>query len=98
MVHHCNLLYPQLHCQRLWLTLTTIPHTPVTTLPARSTPSQGNDPAVIDTLSANTPMPVSTTAQDRYHQVEVLTPCTRQYDRFVDPQGRPLQPGTIFLQ
>ena len=49
-------------------------HTPVTTLPARSTPSQGNNSAVIDTLSTNTPMPMPTTAQDRHHQVEVLTP------------------------
>ena len=40
-------------------------------------------------------MPITT--QDRQHQVEVLTPCTRQYDRFVDPQGRPLQPGTIIV-
>ena len=57
---------------------TTTPHTPVTTPSARSTPSQGNDSAVIDTLSANTPMPICTATQDRYHQVEVLTPCTRQ--------------------
>ena len=40
-------------------------------------------------------MPMPTAAQDRHHQVEVLTPCTRQCERFVDPQGRPLQPGTI---
>ena len=32
-----------------------------------------------------------------HRQVEVLTPCTRQYDRFVDPQGRPLQPGTVIF-
>ena len=38
-----------------------------------------------------------TPTQDRHHQVEVLTPCTRQYSRFVDPQGRPLQPGTIIF-
>ena len=35
--------------------------------------------------------------QDRQPQVEVLTPCTRQYDRFVDPQGRPLQPCTVIF-
>ena len=40
-------------------------------------------------------MPTAT--QDRQHEVEVLTPCTRQYDRFVDPQGRPLQPGTVIF-
>ena len=39
-------------------------------------------------------MPVAT--QDR-QQAEVLTPCTRQYDRFVDPQGRPLQSGTVIF-
>ena len=76
---------------------TTTLHTPITTPQARSTPSQGNDSAVIETSSANTPMPVSTTAQDRYHQVEMLTPCTRQYDRFIDPQGRPLQPGAVIF-
>ena len=42
-------------------------------------------------------MPIPTTAQDRNHQVEVLTPCTMQYNRFVDPQGRTLQPGTIIF-
>ena len=72
-------------------------HTPVTTLPDRSTPSQGNNTSVIDTSSTNTPMPMPTPAQDRHHQVEVFTPCTRQYNRFVDPQGRPLQPGTIIF-
>ena len=30
-------------------------------------------------------------------QVEVLTPCTRQYDRFVDPKGKPLQPGMVIF-
>ena len=28
-------------------------------------------------------------------QVEALTPCMRQNDRFVDPSGNPLQPGTV---
>ena len=35
--------------------------------------------------------------QDDQHQVEVLPSCTRRYDNFVDPQGRPLQPGTVIL-
>ena len=30
-------------------------------------------------------------------QVEVLTPCIRQNDRFVDPSGKPLQPGTVIV-
>ena len=47
-------------------------YTPVITLPARSTPSQGNNSVVMDTSSTNTPIPTPTTAQDRNHQVEVL--------------------------
>ena len=27
----------------------------------------------------------------------MLTPCTRQHDRFVDPSGKPLQPGTVIV-
>ena len=30
-------------------------------------------------------------------QVGALTPCMRQQDRFVDPSGKPLQPGTVTL-
>ena len=30
-------------------------------------------------------------------QVEALTPCMRQHDRFVDPSGKPLQPGTVIV-
>ena len=30
-------------------------------------------------------------------QVEALTPCTRQHDRFVIPSGKPLQPGTVIV-
>ena len=30
-------------------------------------------------------------------QVESCTPCIRQNDRFVDPSGNPLQPGTIII-
>ena len=30
-------------------------------------------------------------------QVEALTPCMRQNDRFVDPSGNPLQPGTVIV-
>ena len=41
----------------------------------------------------NTPISVST--QDR--QVEALTPCMRQHDRFVDPLGKLLEPGTVIV-
>ena len=27
----------------------------------------------------------------------MLTPCMRQCNRFVDPKGRPLQPGTVIF-
>ena len=47
--------------------------------------------------TSNTPTSMLVATQDRQHQVEVLTQCTRQYDRFVDPQGRPLQPGTVIF-
>ena len=30
-------------------------------------------------------------------QVESFTPCVRQNDRFVDPPGKPLQPGSIII-
>ena len=30
-------------------------------------------------------------------QVETFTPCVRQNDRFVDPSGKPLQPGIIII-
>ena len=30
-------------------------------------------------------------------QVEALTPCMRQNDRFVNPSGHPLQPGTVIV-
>ena len=47
----------------------------------------------MDTSNSNIPIPI--TKQDR--QVEVLTPCTRQYDRFIVPEGKPLQPGTVIF-
>ena len=30
-------------------------------------------------------------------QAEALTPCVRQNDRYVDPSGNPLQPGTVIV-
>ena len=75
----------------------TAPHSPVKILLARNTSSQGNSSTVMDTSNTNTPLPMPIATQDTKHQVEVLTPCTRQYDRFVDPKGRPLQLGTIIF-
>ena len=71
----------------------TVTHTPVTTPVTRSIPCDSNSSAVMDTSNPNTPVPI--TMQDR--QVEVLTPCTRQHNRFVDPKGRLLQPGTVIF-
>ena len=62
-------------------------HTPVNTpLPRNmltaSDPNQ--DSTLVDTPSSQ-------------RQVESFTPCVRQNDRFVDPSGKPLQPGTIII-
>ena len=71
----------------------TTPHTPTTTLPAGGLLFQSNSSAVSDTSNPNTSIPNTT----HIRQVEVLTPCARQYNRFVDPQGRPLQPGMVIF-
>ena len=42
-----------------------------------------------DSSSSGTPSP--------QRQVETFTPCVRQNDKFVDPSGKPLQPGTIII-
>ena len=68
-------------------------HTPVTILVARSIPSKNNSSVVMDTSNPSTPFPI--TMKDR--QMEVIMPCTRQYDRFVDPEAKPLQPGTVIF-
>ena len=47
-----------------------------------------NDPNQ-DSISEDTP--------PSQRQVESFTPCVRQNDRFADPSGKPLQPGTIII-
>ena len=84
--HNSTARDPSEHCNGATHTLVTIPL-------ARSIPSKSNNSSVMNTSNPNTPVPITT--QDR--QVEVLTPCTRQYDRFVDPEGKPLQPGTVIF-
>ena len=59
--------------------------------------ARGNNSVTEHTSSTHTPISMLMSTQDNQHQVEVLTPCTRQYDWFVDPQGRPLQPGTVIF-
>ena len=76
---------------------TAVPPTPVTTPLAQGTPSPGNNSAVQDTSSTDTPIPMPVATRDGGHEVEVLTSCTRQYNRFVDSQGRPLQAGTVIF-
>ena len=71
----------------------TAPHTPVTSPVARSIPSDSNGSAFMDTSSPSTPAPIS--MQDK--QVDVLKPCMRQHNRFVDPKGKPLQPCTVIF-
>ena len=70
----------------------TVPHSPATSLVAKSILSD-NSSTVMNTSNPNTPVPISTLDK----QVEVLLPCTRQHDRFVDTKGKPLQPGTVIF-
>ena len=70
-----------------------VPHSSVTSLVARSMPSDNDSPTVTDTSNPNTAVPIS--MQDK--QVEVLVPCTWQHDRFVDPKGKPLQLGMVIF-
>ena len=47
-----------------------------------------NDPNQ-DSIFADTP--------SSQRQIKSFTPCVRQNDRFVDPSGKPLQPGTVII-
>ena len=68
----------------------TVPSTPVASPLARSILPDNSSHAATDTSNSNCPVPIS--SQDK--QVEVLTPCMRQHNKFVDPTGKPIQPGT----
>ena len=70
-----------------------VPNSPLTSPVARSIPSDNNSSAAMDTSNSNTPVPIS--MQDK--QVEVLTPCMRQHGRFVVPECKQLQPGTVIF-
>ena len=67
------------------------PSTPVNSQLARSILPDNRNHTASDT--PNTPITIS--AQDK--QVEALTPCMRQHDRFVNPSGKWLQPGTVIV-
>ena len=58
-----------------------------------------NTPLPRNVLTTNDPDQHSTSADkpSSQRQVESFTPCVRQNDRFVDPSGKPLQPGTIII-
>ena len=62
-------------------------HTPVNTpLPRQmlTTSDPNQDSSLVDTPSPQ-------------RQVKSFTPCVRKNDRFVNPSGKPLQPGTIII-
>ena len=58
-----------------------------------------NTPLPRNVLTTNNPDQDSTLAHtpSSQKQVESFTPVVRQNDRFVNPLGKPLQPGTIFI-
>ena len=62
-------------------------HTPVNT-PLPRNVLTSNDPKQ-DYISTDTPY--------SQRQVKSFTPCVRQNDRFVNPSGKPLQPGTLII-
>ena len=71
----------------------TIPSTPANLPLPRSILPDNSSHAATVTPNSNSPVVILT--QDK--QVKGLTPCMRQHDRFVDPKGKPLQPGTVIV-
>ena len=61
--------------------------------------TQVNTPLPRSVLTNNGPDQDSTSADtpSSQRQVKSFTPCVRQNDRFVDPSGKPLQPGTMII-
>ena len=57
--------------------------------------SQFTRSILTDKGTHSTPNTPNTPPSDR--QVGALTPCMRQHDRFVDPSGKLLQPGTVIV-
>ena len=70
-----------------------VPNLPVTSPVARGIHPDNNRSAATDTSKSNTPVSIS--MKDK--EVEVFTPCMRQHNRFVDLEGKPLQPGTVIF-
>ena len=71
----------------------TIPSTPVNLPLAISILSDNSSHATTVTPHSNTLVVILT--QDKH--IKVLTPCTRQDDRFVDPTDKLLRPGTAIV-
>ena len=64
----------------------------------QGTPVNTTLPRVV--LTKNDPdqdTPASSGTPPSQRQVESFTPCVRQNDRFVNPSGKPLQPGTVII-
>ena len=51
---------------------------------------------MLTTSNANQDSTLADTPSSQ-RQVESFTPCDRQNDRFVNPSGKPLQPGTVII-
>ena len=70
-----------------------------TTLPseAQSVPVNPQFSRSVLTKNGSHPASNTTSTPPSQRQVEALTPCMRQNDRFVNPSGNPLQPGTIIV-
>ena len=69
---------------------TTVPSSPIASPLARSILPDNSSHTVTDTSNTNSPVMISL-------QVEVLTPCMGKHDWFVDPEGKPLQPGMVIF-
>ena len=68
-----------------------VPNSRIASLLARSILSNNNSSTVTNTSNPNTLVPISMQGK----HVEVLMPCTKQHDKFVDPKGKLLPPGMV---
>ena len=70
-----------------------------TTLQSDQQSTPVNTPLPRSVLTNNGPDQESTLSDtsSSQRQVESITPCVTQNDRFVDPSAKPLQPGTVII-
>ena len=71
----------------------TVSSTPVNSPLARSILPDNSSHAVTDTSNSNSPIATS----HRLSSLRCLHPAQGKCDRFVDPTGKPLQPGTVIV-